>query len=261
VSLILPKQVVPGGAWPVQIGALWYSAWDVEQVLQKYCKQIFALTGDERFPYCLVGSGAAVRFANRHFVFCCVHQVRDYTPDKIAIPLSFDTKIMSAATIRALKVTDENRDGDTIDVAAFEFDVAGRDVANLTNEFFPIDDARVWPTGTAQKPFMAFGYPSHRQLFDEDRIGARCISVQAVYDGGTSSPHLQRVRMEKAIDADGMSGGPVFYIGGAPSDYFTGFAGMVMRGGGGHLHFMSAGFLLDLALESSTQPWSGWFNN
>jgi hypothetical protein len=256
MALILPRQVGPGGAWPVQIGALWHSAWDVEQVLQKYCKQIFALTGDEQFPYCLVGSGAAVRIGNRHFVFCCIHQVRDYTPDKIAIPLSFDTKIMSAATARALKVNDGNRDGDTIDVAAFEFDLARYDVANLTNEFYPIDDARIWPTGTAQIPFMAFGYPSHRQLFDEERIGARCISVQALYDGGTSSPHLQRVRMEKAIDPDGMSGGPVFYIGGAPGDYFAGFAGMIMRGGSNHLHFMSAGFLLDLALQVETEPWS-----
>jgi hypothetical protein len=44
MALILPKQVGPGGAWPVRIGALWQSAWDVEQILQKYCKQIFALT-------------------------------------------------------------------------------------------------------------------------------------------------------------------------------------------------------------------------
>jgi hypothetical protein len=261
MALIIPTQAGPGGAWPVQIGALWHSAWDVEQVLQKYCKQIFALTGDPRFPYCLVGSGAAIRIANRHFVFCCIHQIRDYTPDKIAIPLSFDTKIMSATTTRALRVTDENRDADTIDVASFEFDLACYDVANLTNEFFPIDDARIWPTDTAQKPFMAFGYPSDRQLFDEERIGARCISVQAVYDGGTSSPHLQRVRMEKAIDVDGMSGGPVFYIGRAPGNYFAGFAGMVMRGGSNRLHFMGADFLLDLALEPETEPLVGWFKN
>jgi hypothetical protein len=258
MRLIVAKQVGPGGAWPVQIGGLWHSAWDVERILQKHCKQIVALTGDPRFPYRLLGSGAAVRFENRHLVFCCVHQIRDYAPDKIAMPLSFDAKIMSATSARALRVTHENGDDDTIDVAAFEFDLSHHDVANLTNEFFPIDDARIWPTGTVKMPFMAFGYPSHRQLFDEDRIGARCISVQAVFDGGTSSPHLQRVRTEKSIGADGMSGGPVFYIGGAPGDYFAGFAGMVMRGGSNYLHFMSAGFLLDLALESKTGPWTGW---
>jgi hypothetical protein len=233
----------------VQIGAISHSAWDVEQALQKHCKQIFALTGHEQFPYCLLGSGSAIRFANRHFVFCCVHQVRDYTPDKIAIPLSFDTKIMSGTTVRMLKVTDDNQDGDTIDVAVFEFDLQQYGTANLTSEFFPVDDARIWPTNTAQMPFMVFGYPSNRQLFDQDRVGAICISVQAVFDGGTSSPHLHRVRMEKPLAADGMSGGPVLYIGGAPGSYYAGFAGMTMRGGNNHLYFMSAGFLLDLALE------------
>jgi hypothetical protein len=52
--------------------------------------------------------------------------------------------------------------------------------------------------------------------------------------------------------------GPVFYIGGAPGDYFAGFAGMVMRGGRDQLHFMSAGFLIDLALEAETEQWSAW---
>jgi hypothetical protein len=53
------------------------------------------------------------------------------------------------------------------------------------------------------------------------------------------------------LDADGMSGGPVFYIGGAPGNYFAGFAGMLMRGGSdaNYLHFMSAGFMIDLALN------------
>jgi hypothetical protein len=251
ITLILPRLGALGSAWPVQIGTLWHSAWVVENVLQKFCKQIFALTDDPQFPYCLVGSGTAIKIAGRHFVFCCRHQIHEYTPDKIAIPLSFDTKIMSATTTRALKVTDENRDGDTIDVAAFEFEIEHSNVANLTNEFFPIEDARVWPTGAVRMPFMAFGYPSQRQQFDENRIGAKCIEIQASYDGGSLSPHLQRMRMQKTLDADGMSGGPVFYIGGAPGNYFAGFAGMLMRGGSdaNYLHFMSAGFMIDLTLN------------
>jgi hypothetical protein len=64
--------------------------------------------------------------------------------------------------------------------------------------------------------------------------------------------------VEKAFDADGMSGGPVFYTGGAPGSFFVGFAGMVMRGGenSSYLHFMAADFLIDMALESSTVPWT-----
>jgi hypothetical protein len=230
----------------------------LENVLQKFCKPIFALTDDSQFPYCLMGSGVAVKMADRHFLFCCRHQIRDYTPDKIAIPLSFETKIISASTMRALAITDANRDDDVIDIAAFEYNVQDYGVANLTSEFFPIDDARIWPTRSAQMPFMVFGYPSTRQLFDETRIGARSIEVQAVYDGGTSSPHLHRITMEKALDADGMSGGPVFYIGGAPGSYFVGFAGTVMRGGKNskYLHFMAADFLLHMALDQSTVHWT-----
>lgn len=256
--MIVPTLVGPGNAWPVQIGAVWYSAWDLENALHKYCKQIFALTDDAQFPYCLPGSGAAVKFEGRHFLFCCRHQIRGFAPDKIAVPLSREKKIMNASSMRQLAVTDVNRDDDTIDVAAFEYNVEDYGVPNLISEFFPAEDARIWPTGSAQMPFMIFGYPSKRQLYDEAGIGAWSIEIKAAYDGGTSSPHLQRVVLEKPIDADGMSGGPVFYIGGTPGNYFVGFAGIVMRGGenSSYLHFMAAHFLFDMAFEASTLPWT-----
>jgi hypothetical protein len=235
-----------------------HNAWELENILRKFCKPIFALTGDAQYPYCRVGSGTAVKFAGRHFLFCCRHQIREYTPDKIAIPLSFEAKIMSASTMRALAITEANCGEDTTDVAVFEYSPDGYGVPNLTSEFFPTDDLRIWPMGSAQMPFMVFGYPSSRQLFDEERIGAKCIEVKARYDGGTSSPHLQRVVTEQPLGADGMSGGPVFYIGGAPGNLFVGFAGMVMRGGerSRYLHFMASEFLIQIAFEPSTVPWA-----
>lgn len=256
--MMVGTKTLPGGTSPVQIGALWHSAWELEKALQKYCKPILALTDDSQFPYCLRGSGAAIRMAERHFLFCCRHQISGYAPDKIAIPLSFETKLMSASSMRELTITEANRDGDTIDVAALEYDVENYGIPNLTSEFFPIDDFRVWPYGTAQLPFLVFGYSSKRQLFDEDGISARKIEFQATYNGATSSPHLHRMKAEKAVDADGMSGGPVFYIGRALSGFFVGFAGIVMRGGQNsrYLHFMAANFLFQMALESSTVPWT-----
>ena len=199
MPLILPASAGPGGAWRVQIGAVWHSAWELENLLRKFCRPIFALTGDAQFPYCLMGSSAAVKLAGRHFVFCCQHQIRDYTPDKIAVPLSFEPRIMSASSARGPAVSDANRDDETIDVTAFEFNVEDYGVPNLTSEFFPADDARIWPTGSTRMSFMVFGYPSIRQQFEGARIGARCIEVQAVYDGGTSSPHLHRVKMDRPL--------------------------------------------------------------
>ena len=61
---------------------------------------------------------------------------------------------MSASSMRQLVTTDANRYDGTIDVAALEYNV----VSNLTSELFSIDDARIWPTGTAKMPFLVFGY-------------------------------------------------------------------------------------------------------
>src|SRR5436190_2986519 len=116
---------------------------------------------------------------------------------------------MSASSMRRLAVTEENRDEDTNDVAAFEYDVEGYGVPNLTSEFFPADDSRIWPTGTARMPFIVFGYPSERSFL---------------------TPHLHRVKTEQALDADGLSGGPRSYIGGAPASFLVGTAGIIMRG-------------------------------
>jgi len=165
---------------------------------------------------------------------------------------------MSASTARRLAITEANRDDETIDVVAFESNIRDYGVPNLTSEFFPAEDARIWPTGSARLPFMVFGYPSTHQQFEDVRIGTRSEEVQAVYDGATSSFHLHRVKTERPFDADGMSGGPVFYIGGIPGSYSVGFAGIVMRGGrqSDYLHFMAANFLLDMALETATVPWA-----
>jgi hypothetical protein len=47
----------------------------------------------------------------------------------------------------------------------------------------------------------------------------------------------------------GMSGGPVFYLGGTLGDYFMGFAGIVIRGSKSSeiLHFLAADFVRHFA--------------
>jgi hypothetical protein len=40
----------------------------------------------EQISYSFRGSGAAVKIAGRHFLFCCRHQIGDCTPGQIAIP-------------------------------------------------------------------------------------------------------------------------------------------------------------------------------
>jgi hypothetical protein len=104
-------------------------------------------------------------------------------------------------------------------------------------------------------PFMVYGYPSCLQDVDysSPKIAARAVEIKATYDGGTSSPHLHRIKMTRnsQFDPDGMSGGPVFYIGSKKGTFFVGWAGIVMRGSASseYLHFLAANFLIEMAFH------------
>jgi len=101
--LILPISTGPSGAWQVQIGAVWHNAWKIENVLMKFCKPIFALTSDAQFPYCLMGSGAAVKLAGRHFRLLLSPSERDCDFVRARIRESaFEPRIMSASTARPI---------------------------------------------------------------------------------------------------------------------------------------------------------------
>jgi hypothetical protein len=59
------------------------------------------------------------------------------------------------------------------------------------------------------------------------------------------------VKVEEALNADGMSAADVEDRSAAPGTYFVGFAGMVMRGGNpsDYLYFMTAHFLMQMVFE------------
>jgi hypothetical protein len=243
-------------ALSVQVGSLWHDSMILEQVLRKFCKHIFVVTGDEQFPYSFQGSGTAVRIAGRYFLFCCRHQIGDCMPDQIAIRISHEKQIIFASTMRWPQSPDGDEDGDSADFVVFEYLPKNYPVLNLASEFFPLDEERIWPTGSAKLPFMIFGYPSERQVVDyEAGIQANCLEVPGIYDGGTSSPHLHRIKMqrEKPFDADGLSGGPIFYVGGSSDRYFVGFAGITARGSAtsDYLHFITAHHLINVTFDEA----------
>jgi hypothetical protein len=239
----------------VQVGRIWVDPANLESHLHKYCKHIFVHTEHPDFPYTFRGSGTALRIANRHFVFCCHHQIADQRPEAIAIRPSFEAKTLTSSGMRLPTVTEDNRGDDVTDVVGIEYAVENYDIPNLSSDFFPVTDDRVWPNGSNSRiPFLLYGYPTDQQDVDYEgqHIRARTVCVKGIYDGGTGSTHLHRVKLDRirTFDFDGMSGGPVFYVGGHPGHFFVGLAGMTMRGGANseYAHFIAADFLLQIAL-------------
>jgi hypothetical protein len=239
----------------VQIGSVWHEPDNVEDVLHRYCKHVFANTNDAEFPHAFPGSASAIRIAGRHFLFCCGHQIKDWKFDQIAFRPYNSNVTATGSSLAVPLVTEDNADTDYIDARIFEYEVSKYKYSNLAHEFFPLDQSRIWPDNSQNLPLLVYGYPTELQNVDYDapKIAAHAVEVMASYEGGTSSPHLHRIRMDRKrrFNADGMSGGPVFYIGREKNNFFVGWAGMIMRGSSTSdlLHFLSAHFLIEMAFH------------
>lgn len=239
----------------VQIGGIWRDLADVDKALHPYCKHIFANNEDAEYPHSFPGSGTAIRIANRHFLFCCNHQIKHWEPHQIAFRPANANVTVSPSHVLAPKITDDNSDTDLIDARALEYEIEKYSYVNLTSEFFAIDGEQIWPDGATQAPFMVYGYPTALQNIDysSPKISARSIKISARYAGETSSPHLHTLEIdrEQKFSTDGMSGGPVFYIGRRNGSNFVGWAGMVVMGGANSefLHFLTAQFLIEMVFH------------
>ncbi len=232
----------------VRIGSLWYDPANVEHVLHRYCKHLFIHTGSTQFPYQFFGSGTAIKYGDRHFVFCCGHQIDTVSPDNVAIYIKSENSTATASLLLRPNITADNSDTDWIDVRALEYIVKNYKIPNLSREFFSVDTDVSWPASSTGR-FLLFGYPTERQDVDyeEPHIRAHVVEVGAIYDGPSNSPHVHRVKMDRkiAFQADGMSGGPVFYLGRAAGSFFVGFAGIIIRGSATSeiIHFVDASFV------------------
>jgi hypothetical protein len=198
----------------VDVCGFFIPARSLEDTLKKYCKQLFILTGNNNYPYRLLGSSRMI------------------WPN----------------------VTDENRDTDWIDVRGLQYRVDDYKIPNLTNDFFRIvPNKNVWPANAKigqHHTFILFGYPTEQQIVDYEipHIHSTAVCTTAEYDGPSQSPHIHRLRMTRkdTFDSDGLSGGPVFYLGSTGAgEYFAGFAGMIVRGGqkSDLIHFVETSFL------------------
>lgn len=239
----------------VRIGSLWFDPTNVEHVLHRHCKQLFVLTGHEEFPYQFVGSSTAVNVAGRYLIFCCGHQIDSIEPENIAIYSKARNSTITASSLLRPQPMADASDTDWIDARALEYRVENYHIADLSREFFRVDRDTCWPSDGLNH-FLIFGYPSERQCVDYEkpRIEAHIVEVGGFYDGASSSPRIHRLRMDRVVkfDADGMSGGSIFYIGRAEGSFFIGFAGMIVRGGtqSDIIHFIDAEFLTQMAEKS-----------
>lgn len=225
---------------------------------RRHCKQILTLNADETYPHSLRGSSCAVQMAGGHFIFCTAHQIRDYPPDQIVVvPRIEDQLTITCSAAHKPTVEGEDPNEDVNDVRALEIRPENYAYEELGSEFLPLNSTRLFPTGNVSTSgiFYAVGFPSSRQRVEYEgspQILANQILVKGRYEGPSPhAPRLHRLTMDidELFDPDGMSGGPVYFIGGRPGAYFLGLAGMIVRGSSQSktLHFLDSQYLWDVA--------------
>jgi hypothetical protein len=230
----------------VRVGQVWIQSRNVEQCLARYAKLIFCTTGSNDHPYSLVGSSTAIRYGKQCLLFCCQHQIQQFRPDEITIPVDKSGKILiSGSQFLWIERDDKNKDEDFRDLCAMIYDTENYGEPNLEFSFFGLTEKECWKGDTAAQ-FYLFGYPTSLRNVDYEipHISVKQVVVSAVYSGRSHSLGLHRIEMTRTAEfsSDGLSGGPVFHISKDQKGFYAGLAGIVIRGSdtSNFLHFIDA---------------------
>lgn len=237
----------------VRVGSLPVPGADVASVLFRYSKPLVCENEDRDHPYSIRGTCTGLNLGGRYFYCFCRHQIAGYDPSKVSIfPTAAGGKVhIGGGTSRFVEHSDRTQGEEFLDVFGMEIDPKAYEIPNLESEFFPVTDNDCWPKRTTGDLF-AYGVPFELQnylLREEDgglkELNFRTVLVSARHNQRSNASWVQRAEFIRTgrFSPNGMSGGPVFHIGRDDKDAFVGLAGMIMRGGDTHFHFIESGFL------------------
>lgn len=235
-------------ATSVRIGSLFIPANSVESSLTRYSRQIFLVNESVEFPYSIRGTGTAVKYRDQHFVFCCQHQFKDSQPDQVAVICRREKNfLLHGSNLKVPTQNIDNIDEDYIDACGFKFEIPSYDIQNLSSDFFPLNDDSTWPNFSRNK-LIIIGYPyCEQQMYTDTGIHPRVVIVGGEYLNASAAQyvHVLKLQRKRQFNSDGLSGGPVFYVGENNQEYFIGLAGMIARGGSDsdHCYFIEAELL------------------
>jgi hypothetical protein len=144
---------------------------------------------------------------------------------------------------------DDNADEEFKDLHAMEFEPENYSSPNLEAAFFPMLEADVWK-GNPEGNFYMFGYPTELRSVDYDipHVHVQQVVTTGEYDGASHARYVHRLKItgKKSVTQDGLSGGPVYHVAKDKDGFYIGLAGIMVRGGNHHVHFIDVRFVLSL---------------
>ncbi|TAX50375.1 hypothetical protein ELH99_09490 [Rhizobium leguminosarum] len=229
----------------IDLNGLSHPARVIDSVLAKYVDILTLYNDDPIYKVSIRGSATPLRYKNRFFLACCLHQLdgRDFT--EVAMLKSDGSELVTSGGVRNFISRTES---DYSDLVIFDFTEPCLEHVELQRRFFHFREIPPDAPNTETIFVQVNGYPSSAQdyeLEDKNHLGLRRRKVFCSLDGQSSDHALLRLKTHSTLDfdPDGMSGGSAFtvqHIAGKPTAFF---AGMTTRAGRDHIHILKSGYI------------------
>jgi hypothetical protein len=180
-----------------------------------------------------------LRFKGQYLVFCCRHQIADYQPIEVVVPIDRQGhKLVSGTRFIRLNELPQFAGEEIFDVCAMHFNPTEYGEPQLERGFFDLKDADVW-SGEPETTFLIYGYPTdfHDLGLDEvsgalNDLKVKMTATAGRYLNAGSAAGMHAIELERsgAYSSDGPSGGAVFHLAEDAQGFYCGFAGIVLRG-------------------------------
>jgi hypothetical protein len=180
---------------------------------------------------------------------------RAVTRQENIIPIEGGKTLVSGSRLLFVSEHESNADEDYKDLCATEFVIEDYGSPNLEANFFRLHEEDVWQ-GNADAPFYLFGFPTELRSVDYElpHVHVQQVVTSAEYEGKSHAQYLHSLKItgKKSFAQDGLSGGPVYHLARGKDGHHVGLAGIIVRGGNHHVHFIDVRFILSLL--RSAQP-------
>jgi hypothetical protein len=219
----------------------------IPAALARAARPLLFENADPTFQYSKRGSCSLLAFRKEYFAVFAEHQRRGFTPDAIKIVQRFTGGPALAADMFVVVNAAEGEEIEDVRVLR----IASNHQREQLSDFYPVSDHQLPPIQSALM-LIAIGTPTQTSTIDygPTHIHVSTVPVACLYERGwPSAAGLHTVRINPShsafsrLDLDGMSGGPMFSVDGSPGRYVANFRGLILRGGGGYLHYVDVALI------------------
>jgi hypothetical protein len=214
-------------------------------VLSKYVECLVVWNNHDTYLVSLVGSGIPIKFKGKYFIVCSKHQLRDRVLEDVSLLSRDGKKCFSSGGVRHFEGPNEY---EYRDLVAFDFSDPCAEHPELRDRFYNLVFR---PNDVMSDQFMvavASGFAFDDQNYDleeNNHLGLVKRKLACRLDGRSSDPSIYRLETVQTLNfnPDGMSGGSVFAIQKQDNELVAFLAGMIVRAGPNHIHFVILPFI------------------